>query len=532
VSARGRVLSLSTKAVLGAFLAAALVLPLCAMLSHITGGNLRAVLALPRFGEALGNSILAAAAATCIAIVIAWFFAAAVVRARIRFTQVFSVFVTLPMLIPSISHGMGLVILFGRNGMLTRALGLEAAGFSIYGFAGVVAGSVLYAFPVSFLMLADVLRYEDRAPYEAAAVLGIPRARQFAAITFPYLRKPLIAVVFATFTLVFTDYGVPLMIGGRFITLPVLMYEEVIGLLHFDTGSVIGAFLLVPAAAAFLFDLLSRDKGNAAFVNTAQKPLARPLRDAAAFCYCVLVCVLIASPVAVFSMISFVKGYPLDLSASFVNMTKTLGLGAGRFLANSLAVACGTALLGTAIAYVTAYCTARSRTASSRALHLVSITSLAVPGLVLGLSYVIFFKGTFFYGTLAILILVNTVHFLASPYLLAYNSLCKLNPRLEDVGATLGLGRLRILAGVIIPQTKETILEMLSYFFVNCMMTISAVSFLATAATQPVSLMITEFERQMFLEGAAFVSLLILVCNFTLKCAVYLLKRFWGKREG
>jgi iron(III) transport system permease protein len=207
-------------------------------------------------------------------------------------------------------------------------------------------------------------------------------------------------------------------------------------------------------------------------------------------------------------------------------------MGAGRYLVNSLMIALGTASLGTALSYIVAYFTARTPGKSSKVLHLVSITSLAIPGLVLGLSYVLFFKASFIYGTLAMLILVNTVHFLASPYLMAYNSLGKLNINLEDVGRTLGVPRFFILKDVLVPQTKLTILEMFSYFFVNSMMTISAVSFLSTVYTKPVSLMMTEFEVQMHIEGSAFVSLLILGCNFMMKFLVYGLRRRLKAAEG
>ena len=74
-------------------------------------------------------------------------------------------------------------------------------------------------------------------------------------------------------------------------------------------------------------------------------------------------------------------------------------------------------------------------------------------------------------------------------------------------------------------MTKSTILEMFSYFFVNCMMTISAVSFLANTSNKPVSLMINQFEAQMQLESAAVVSLMILVINLIIKGVFHLLKR-------
>ena len=516
------------KLLVGIFLFLTVICPLAVMLMNMAGSDIQGVLHQPRFREALHNSVQAAGIATIISIALAWGFALCVVRSNLRFREIFTVFVTLPMLIPSISHGMGLILLLGANGILTRFLGL---GGTVYGFHGIVLGSVLYAFPVAFLMLADILRYEDGSPYEAAVVLGIPRMHQFFSISFPYLRKPLISVVFAVFTLIFTDYGVPLMIGGRFITLPVLMYQEVIGLLNFSRGSIIGSFLLIPAIIAFLFDLLNRDHSHQNFIIQKKAITENKLRDAAAAFYVILICAVIALPVAIFAVLTFINSYPANMALSIRNIVRTMNMGAGKYLANSLIISLWVSVTGTILAWLTAYFTARTPGKSSRMLHLISITSLAIPGLVLGLSYVLFFKGSFIYGSLAMLILVNTIHFMASPYLMAYNSLGKLNINLEDVGRTLGVGIFRIIRDVLIPQSKLTILEMVSYFFVNSMMTISAVSFLSTVRNRPVSLMITQFEAQLFLEGAAFVSILILICNLAVKCSVYTVTGIIKHRE-
>jgi iron(III) transport system permease protein len=491
----------------------------------MTGVDISAIIGSVQFRQSLKNSVLAAGTGTILAITAAYILSICVVRTNMRFREIFSVFATLPMLIPSISHGMGLILLLGSNGIFTRLLGLRQ---SIYGFKGIVLGSVFYAFPVAFLMLSDILKYEDGSPYEAAAVLGIPRISQFFSITIPYLRKPLISVIFAVFTLIFTDYGVPLMIGGRFITLPVLMYQEVIGLLDFKRGSVIGSFLLIPAVIAFLFDVLNKDRGNQNFIIQKKSKKENTLRDGIAALYSVLICFIIALPLVIFVILTFVNKYPVDLSFSLANIAKTLNMNAGRYLMNSLVTALGVSVLGTALSYIIAYFTARTPGKTSKTLHLISITSLAIPGLVLGLSYILFFKSSFLYGTFAILILVNIIHFLASPYLMAYNSLGKLNANLEDVGLTLGVSRFFIIRDCLVPQTRLTILEMFSYFFVNSMMTISAVSFLNTVRNKPVSLMITQFEAQLFLEGAAFISLLILICNFAVKCMVYVLRKKTG----
>ena len=121
--------------------------------------------------------------------------------------------------------------------------------------------------------------------------------------------------------------------------------------------------------------------------------------------------------------------------------------------------------------------------------------------------------------------IVNIVHFFSSPYLLAYNSLSKFNPNLEDVADSLGISRMRMLIDVYIPCTRATIVEMYSYYFVNGMITISAVSFLMNFRTMPLALMIPQLESQSFIEGTAMVSLMILVLNLVEKGIAYVVKK-------
>lgn len=154
---------------------------------------------------------------------------------------------------------------------------------------------------------------------------------------------------------------------------------------------------------------------------------------------------------------------------------------------------------------------------------------MAIPGIVLGLSYMLFFKGSPLYGTIGILIIVNLVHFFASPYLMAYNALNKLNSSLEAVGQTLGIPRKRMVFDVFLPQTRGTVVEMASYFFVNCMVTISAVAFLANVSHMPLALLISDFDTQMLVECAALASIVIFVVNVIGKVVFALVKRALAK---
>lgn len=514
------------KASLLVFLIIAVLAPLICLLFSIGSVDVGGIVGSRQFLESLKNSVLVTLTATAVSLVLALVLAWCIARSGLRKKGFLSQLLSLPMLIPSISHGMGLIVLFGANGVLTNLLGLNT---SIYGFWGIVIGSVMYSFPVAFLMLLDVFQYEDYTVYESAQVLGIPKIRQFLSITLPYLRKPMISVLFATFTLIFTDYGVPLMVGGKFMTLPVYMYNEVIGLMNFGKGAVVALFLLIPAVVAFLFDLFNKDSGNASFtVKTFEIKKSRK-RDFVCRVLVGVAIVLVLLPIVSFALLTFVEKYPIDMSLSLHNITQAMDMGTGKYLVNSLIIAVLTAAAGTAIAYLNAYFAARGNGVLARSLHLGSITTLAVPGIVLGLSYVMFFKGSFLYGTLAILILVNTIHFFASPYLMAYNAMHKLNSNLEAVAKTIGIPSWRLIKDVFIPQTRDTMLEMFSYFFVNSMITISAVSFLSTVKTMPVSMMITQFEGQMLLECSAYISLLILTANLVMKGIVHGMKRHRAK---
>lgn len=511
------------------YLLITVVLPIGRLFGTIRGTDAAAVFSSAQFFPMLKNSLVTTVLATAVSVVLSFLLAFLLNRSRIRFKSVFVVLFTLPMLIPSISHGQGLVLLFGDNGLITNLLGWN---MGLYGYKGIVLGSVLYSFPVAFLMFQDSFQYEDFTVYEAAGVLGLSGWNQFCTITLPSMRRTILSAVLAVFTMVFTDYGVPLMTGGTVMTLPVYMYREVIGMMNFSGGAVVGVVLLLPAVAAFLMDLKN---SNAASSSTVTKPYAIPenkLRDVIVYLVFALVLLALCLPIVAFVLLSFVKQYPIDLSFSLDTARRLLSGGMGMYFINSMAVALLTALVGTCLSYFAAFVTARSdKSLPNQLLHFISMLSLAIPGIVLGLSFVLTFKNVSFYTTIFILVLVNIVHFFSSPYLLAYNSLTKFNSNLEDVADSLGISRLRMLVDVCIPCTRATIVEMYSYYFVNAMITISAVSFLVNFRTMPLSLLIPQLESQSFLEGTALVSLLILLLNLTEKGIAFFVRRAIQKED-
>ena len=520
----------SFKYLLLVYLLVSIVLPIVYLFSSIGGNDIASVFSSQQFMPMLKNSVITTVAATVISVSLSFMLAWMLNRSNIKFKSLFVVLFTLPMLIPSISHGMGLVSLFGDNGIITNTLGIN---IGLYGYTGIIMGSVLYSFPVSFLMFNDSFQYEDYTIYEAASVLGMSKFRQFITITLPSMRRTLVSAILAVFTMVFTDYGVSLMTGGTSMTLPVYMYQEVIGMMNFSGGAVIGVVLLLPAMIAFIMDLKNSGiSASSGTVTKAYKIEENKKRDVAVYIIFAVVIFLLCLPIFAFAFLSFVKKYPVDMSFSLDTVERLMSSGLWEFFVNSVAVALLTSLAGTALSYFSAYITARSKKSlPNGVLHFISMLSLAVPGIVLGLSFVMTFKGLPIYGTIFILVIVNIAHFFSSPYLLAYNSLSKFNPNLEDVADSLGISRMKLLFSVYIPGTRATIVEMYSYFFVNAMITISAVSFLINYRTTPLSMIIPTLESQSFIEGTAFVSLMILVINLVEKTIAFAVKKRIAKED-
>lgn len=508
------------------FLLTTVFYPLLEMLIRVQWSDFSSLVSSLSFKEALTNSLLVTSISTIISILIAYLLAFTLNRTNIKHRAVLKLLLTLPMLIPSISHGLGLINIFGANGIISKSL-----GFNIIGSYGIILGSIMYSFPVAFLMLDDGFNYIDNNMYSTAKVLGLNKWQTFKKVTLCYLKKPLLSSIFAVFTMIFTDYGVPLAVGGKFITLPVFLYKEVIGLLDYSKGTMIGLFLLIPAIISFLFDNFSKDYSSGEFEGKEYKINSNKKRDVILTTFVYLIIAFIFLILGSFIYYAFVNNPVIDNTLSFKHFEYIIDNNISKYIFNSLFIALLVAIFGTIIAYFAAYTTARIKGKSAKIIHILTIISLAIPGIVLGLSYSIGFSDSFIYNTFIIMIIVNIIHFIASPYLMAYNALEKVNPNYEVVAKTCNISTFRIIMDVIIPCTKKTIREMISYFFVNSMVTISAITFLFNTKTMPLSLLINNYEGNMMLGEAAIISLIILFFNVIVKGIIYIINRKESRRS-
>lgn len=507
-----------------------LLLPLIFMLFKVNGNDFSYVFKDEVFLQSIKNSLIYTSISTIITIILATLVSYFVSRINIKGKRWLIMFLILPMLIPTISIGLGVRTLFGVNGFLDQIFGIQVDGL---GFLDLIIGSVIYSFPIAFLLIYDAFLYEDRSIYDAANTLGVKRFKSFFGITLPYLKTTLISAFFATFTLIFADYGLPMEVAGKVKTLPMYLYEQVLSMFQYGRGVVISFVLLIPAIVAFVFDILNKENNG----GLAKKETIKPSKSfiIVGLTLVIFIGILLSLPTLAFISISFVKRFPSDMSFTFDNYKNAFSpyssVSIVDFLVNSLVISLLAGVIGTIVCYLSGYATTRAKGKLKKILHLIAIATLAVPGLVLGLGYVFLFSNTkgWFAETLIILVVVNIIHYFSSPYLMAKNALEKVDKNYETVADTLGISRISLFGKVIIPNTTGTILQMFSYLFVNSMITISAVSFLCTYATEPLSVSITTYENQSIWEMESVISTLILVINLVMKIVFDSLGQYFTK---
>jgi len=504
------------------FLITFLVFPLGVLLSNVIHIETLTPNFIEKLSVALTNSILISSFVAIISVLISYLVASLIVKYHYKRINLILMFLTLPMLVPTFTHALGFISFFGINGFFNNVFHTH---INIYGISGIILCSICYVLPLSLIMFVDLLTSEKRTPYQVADTLGIPHFNQFIKIKLSYILKPSLFILFTIFTMSITDYGIPLMIGGKTVTLTTLIYEEIVGRLNIVNGTLIGIILLAPALIMFIIGIFVKSHNNFEYRIEEEETKNKILGILSMLIY-IVAFIFISFPLISCVFISFVKKFPLDLSFSLVHIIRIFEEGYLKYLINSLIISFFSALLGIIIAFLTSYIVTRiANKKSSKLFHLLAIFASSVPGIVLAISYMFTFNKSFIYGTIIILIIINIVRYMGNPYLILFNKLDNLDKSIEVTARTLGIPNSYIIKDVILPQIMSSIIEGFCYIFVNTMSSVTTMLFLSTAFTKPLSLVIVELEAHNFVEMAAAVSLIILIMNIIIKSLVLIFSK-------
>ena len=446
-------------------------------------GNYIHYFAEPKFVAIINNSFVVSISTTVVTIVLAYAYAYAMHRSAIPYKKLWMLIAMLPLFAPSLVQALGFQLMLGRNGIVNRIFDTE---LDIYGFWGIFLANTLYALPHAILMLSAALAVADARLYESARMLGGTSWRIFWTVTLPATRYGVMSAVFVVFTIVITDFGNPMVIGGDYGVLATEIYNQVSGQANFSLGAVIGMILLFPAAIAVIIERWVARRQTEA-ITAGSVPLTvkpSPRFDAAMLAYVVLVCLGILAIIGIVVFASFVRLWPYNMTLTLSNYDVDVQGGYGP-LWTSIWMSSLAAVIGVVMVIVAAYVIQKLNNPFTRFLYFLSILPAAVPGMVLGLGYIFAFNDPvnpiyLIYGTVLLLAINTVYHYHAQGFLIATTSLKQISSTFDEASAMLGGSFLQTMRKITLPIIWPALISLGVFFFMRAMVTLAAVIFLVS----------------------------------------------------
>lgn len=435
------------------------------------------------FWRATRHSMLMGLTTTVISVVLGFIIAHGLHRCSFKGKWIIRGIMMLPLLAPSLVQALGLIFLLGRNGIISRLTGVE---IDIYGFWGLTLANTLYALPQVVMIIGASLVLLDARTYEAANMIGAKPLRQFRDLTLPAVFFAILNAAFVVFIVTITDFGNAAVIGGDYSVLATEIYTQVIGLRNFNMGAVVGIMLLLPTVISYYIErkAMQRQQGQVGSNIEPFVPTFFAQRDIpmAAACYMIAMAIIAVIGIVIFA--SFVKLWPYNFDFTFKHYNITLAGGYNSLWVTTLISLCA-AVGGTFLIFILALGVVRLPGKISQWIQVLSAMPAAVPGIVLGLAYILTFNSpssplNVLYGSIALIAVINFYHYHTQAFLTVMTGFRQFPVALEEASSTLGAGLARTAVSVIVPFILPMLVSVFFFLFMRSMVTLSAVVFLTT----------------------------------------------------
>ena len=454
-----------------------------------------------RCGVAWNTLLLALACATaCTALGLA--FALIVTRTGFPFRRLLRVLSVLPIITPPFVIGLGLILLFGRAGIVNQflefAFGIEPTRW-IYGFQGILVAQVFAFTPIAFLVLIGVVEGISPTLEEAAQTLRAGRWTTFATVSLPLMRPGLANAFLISFIESIADFGNPILLGGNFGVLSTEIFFSVVGA-QLDQGraATLGLVLLSFALAAFF--LQRRVVGRRVYTALSGKgdagvPAQLPTRVRAiaygtALPWALLTVVIYAMALAG----GFVETWGRDYTPTLKHYVKAFGIewgphgvlwtgAAWNSFWTTVKLSAVAAPLTATLGILAAWLLTRQRFVGQATFEFGTMLSFAIPGTVIGVSYILAFNvpPVELTGTAIVLVACNVFRNMPVGVRAGMASMAQIDRSLDEAANTLRARGWTTLRTVLLPLLKPAVVAALVYSFVRAMTTVSAVIFLVSA---------------------------------------------------
>ena len=429
-------------------------------------------------------------------------FALIATRTDFPFKGLLRVMSVLPIITPPFVIGLAMILLFGRSGVVTGFLNewLDIPRSRwIYGLQGVAIAQLLAFTPIAFLVLIGVVQGVSPSLEEASLTLRAKGWKTFNTVTLPLIRPGLANAFLLGFVESMADFGNPLVLAGNYEVLATKIFFAVVGASHDQGRAAVLAIILLgfTLVAFYAQQMWLGKKSYTTVTGKGDAGLAVPLPSGLRWlCYAAVIpfALLTAAMYVTILLSSFWKTVGRDYSLTFEHYLTGFkvewgerGLYFGGSAWNSfwttIEISAISAPLTAAIGLLTAYLLARQKFAGQRAFEFCTMLSFAIPGTVIGVSYILAFNvpPIELTGTGVILVICFVFRNMPVGVRSGIATLSQIDKSLDEASLTLGAKSFTTVRRVVLPLLRPAIVSSLVYSFVRAMTAVSAVIFLVSA---------------------------------------------------
>ena len=466
--------------------------------------------------KAFSNTLLLGTVVGILATAVGFLFAYCYIYLAIRGKKIFNLVAMLPMISPPFAVALSIILLFGSRGFITNTLfGLRDA--NIYGLKGLILVQTLSFFPIAYLLLVGMLKSIDPSIEDAARDLGASRWATFRRVTLPLVAPGIANSFLLVFIKSVADFANPMAIGGNFATLATQIYIQSIGNYDVQGGAAVAVLLLDLSMLLFIVSkywvekkvyVTVTGKASRERVPIDEKIVVWPI---AGTCY--VIATIVLSLYILIPIGSFIKLWGINYSLTLDHYRYAFGVGSKAIFDTtwlSFIATPVTGLLGMIIAFLVV----RKRFIGKGFINFASLLSIAVPGTVIGVGYILAFNTPpiVLTGTATLLVVAFVVRSLPIGIRAGVASLQQIDPAFEEAAADLGASSRQIFFKITLPLIKTAFFSGLIYTFIRSMTSISAVIFLITAKYNLITIaVLDQVESAKFGVASAFSTILILI---------------------
>ena len=448
------------------------------------------------------NSLFLAVCVGFLTTVLGLIFALVVTRSGFKYRRAIRALTILPIITPPFVIGLALILMFGLSGSITQffseLFGLQPTRW-LYGLPGVMIAQVLAYTPIAFLVLIGVVEGVSPSMEEAAQTLRASRWQVFKTVSLPLMRPGLANAFLLGFIESMADFGNPLILGGNFDVLSTEIFFAIVGA-QYDQGraAVLAIVLLGFTLTAFFAQRKWLGKKSYTTVSGKGDSGVHPLMPSGlAIPVLVIAAIWSTFTLTIYGMIiygSMVKLWGVDNTLTFKHYVTAFSVrvtekgwqwtgSAWDSFWTTIQIATIAAPLTAAVGLITAYLLTRQSFRGKNAFEFGTMLSFAIPGTVIGVSYILAFNvpPIELTGTGAILVISFIFRNMPVGVRAGIASMSQLDKSLDESSLTLGANSWQTFRKIILPLLKPAILAALVYSFVRAMTAISAVIFLVSA---------------------------------------------------